>query len=113
MSKISTVLLTALLLFSSSIFAMSLSEKASTYAKGKTTEFVQVVKLSSDEEAQVYKILLAKEQNTLAAREKYKGDKQGFKAVTKPVNKKYNRQIKDIIGKDRMKAMNKYFKEKK
>jgi len=113
MSKLSTVLLTVLILLSGSTFAMSLSDKASEHAKNKTADFVQIVQLNADEEAQVYKILLAKEQNTLAAREKHKDDKQAFKSATKPFNKKYNRQIKDIIGKDRMKKMNQFFKEQK
>jgi len=113
MTKISTVLLTLFIIFSSSLSAMSLADKASSYAKSKTAEFVKVVHLTSDEEAQVYKILLVKEQNNLTARAEYKDDKQGFKAATKPLNKKYNRQIKDIIGKDKMKKMNQYFKENK
>ena len=60
-----------------------------------------------------YKILFAKEVNNLTVRAEYKGDKQGFKAATKPFNKKSNRQIKDIIGKEKMKKMNQYFKSKK
>ncbi len=113
MSKILTILLTLSVIFSSDTFAMSLSDKAAETAKNKTAEYVQVVKLTSDEASQVYQILLVKEQNTLEAREKYKGDKLGFKAATKPMNQKYNRQIKDLIGKDKMKTMNKYFKAKK
>ena len=113
MSKITTLLLITLLSISTSVFSFSMTDKAVTSAKNKTADFVQVVQLNADEQTQVYKILLAKEQNTLAARQKFKGDKKGFKAATKPLNKQYNRQIKDIIGKDRMKAMNQYFKEKK
>jgi len=113
MSKITTLLLTALLFVSTSVFAISTSDKAVNNAKKKTADFVQVVELNADEEAQVYKILLAKEQNTLAARAEHKEDKQAFKAAIKPFNKKANRQVKDIIGKDRMKTMNFYYKTKK
>lgn len=113
MSKITTLLLTVLLFISASVYALSASEKAVEAAKTKTADFVQVVELNASEEAQVYKILLAKEQNTLAARTEHKGDKQGFKAATKPFNKKSNRQIKDVIGKDKMKAMNHYYKTKR
>ncbi len=110
MSKITTLLLTALLFVSTSVFAISASEKVVKIAKSKTADFVQVVELNADEEAQVYKVLLAKEQNTLAARTEHKGDKQSFKDATKPFNKKINRQIKDIIGKDKMKKMNQFYK---
>lgn len=108
-----TLLLTALLFISTSVFAISTSEKAVKIAKNKTAEFVQVVELTADEEEQIYNILLAKEQNTLAAREEHKGDKQAFKAATKPFNKKANRQVKDIIGKDRMKKMNQFYAAKR
>jgi len=113
MSKITTLLLTVLLFISTSVFAISASDKAVKKAKNKTADFVQVVELNASEEAQVYKILLAKEQNTLAARAENKGDKQGFKEATKPFNKKSNRQIKDVIGKDKMKKMNQFYKEQK
>jgi len=113
MSKITTLLLTALLFISTSVFAVSASDKAVNNAKKKAADFVQVVDLNANEEAQVYKILLAKEQNTLAAKKEHKDDKQAFKSATKPFNKKANRQIKDIIGKERMKKMNKYFKANK
>jgi len=113
MSKISTLLLSALLFSSASVFAFSTADKAVSNAKKKTADFVHVVQLNANEEAQVYKVLLAKEKNALAAKEEHKGDKKAFKAATKPLNKKYNRQIKDIIGKDRMKEMNEYNKEKR
>ena len=110
MKIISTSLITALLFISTSVFAMSVSEKAVKTAKNKTADFVQVVNLNKDEEAQVYKVLLAKEQNTLAARTEHKDDKKAFRAATKPFNKKSNRQIKDIIGGKRMQQMNQYTK---
>lgn len=113
MSKITTLLLTAVLFISSSFVAISATDKAVSNAKGKIADFVQVVELNADEEAQVYTALLAKEQNTLTAKVEYKGDKKGFKAVTKPFNEKINRQIKEIIGKDRMKKMNKFYKAKR
>jgi len=110
MSKITTLLLTALLFVSTSVFTISASENAVKVAKNKTADFVQVIELNTDEQKQVYKILLAKEQNTLAARTEHKGDKKAFKDATKPFNKKSNRQIKDIIGKDKMKKMNQFYK---
>ena len=110
MAKITTLLLIALLFISTAVFAVSTSDKAVSSAKKKTADFVQVVELNAGEEAQVYKVLLAKEQNTLAAMTDYKGDKQAFKAATKPLNKNSNRQIKDIIGKDKMQTMNRYYK---
>lgn len=109
MSKITTLLLTALLFVSTSTFAISATEKAENSAKSKLEPFVQVVNLNVDEQAQVYNILLAKEQNTLLARQEHKVDKEAFKAATKPFNKKSNRQIKDIIGKDKMKKMNDFY----
>lgn len=113
MSKITTLFLTALLFISTSVFATSASDKAVKVAEKKIADFVQVVKLNGNEQAQVYKILLAKEQNTLAAKTEHKGDKEAYKSATKPFNIKSNRQIKDIIGKDRMKTMNRYYKEQK
>lgn len=113
MAKITTLLLITLLFISTNAFAVSISDKAVNNAKSKTADFVNVVQLTADEEGQIYKILLAKEQHTLVAKEEHKDDKQAFKAVTKPFNIKANRQVKDIIGKDRMKKMNLYLKEKK
>ena len=110
MSKITTLFLTALLFISTSVFATSASDKAVKVAEKKTADYVQVVKLNGNEQAQVYKILLAKEQNTLAAKTEHKGDKEAFKAATKPFTKKANRQIKDIVGKDKMQKMNQFYK---
>jgi len=110
MSKISLLLLTALFFISSSAFAISTSDKAVSNAKKKTADFVQVVDLSATEEAQVYEVLLAKEQKNLALKIDYKDNKEAYKAAMKPFNKKYNRQIKDIVGKDKMKKMNQYYK---
>jgi hypothetical protein len=113
MFKLSTRLIAALLFISTSVFATSASDKAVKAAEKKTADYVQVVKLNGNEQAQVYKILLAKEQNTLLARQEHKGDKEAFKAATKPFNKKSNRQIKDIIGKDKMQKMNQFYKTQK
>ena len=109
--KIKTVSLMAVLLFiSTTIFAISAEDKIIKAAKAKTASFVQVVNLDKDEEVQVYKILLTKEQQLSVARKKYKGDKEAFRAEMKPANRDYNRQIKDIIGGKRMKEMNEYNK---
>jgi len=113
MSKITILLLTALLFVSTSVFAFSVSDKAEGNAKKKIDDFIQVVELNTSEKALVYKILLAKEQNTLVARKEHKGDKEAFKSATKPFNRKANRQIKDIIGKDKMKKMNQFYKAQK
>lgn len=113
MSKITTLFLTALLFISTSVFAASASDKAVEVAEKKTADYVRVVKLNGNEQAQVYKILLAKEQNTLLARQEHKGDKEAYKSATKPFNKKSNRQIKDIIGKDKMKKMNDFYTAKR
>ena len=110
MSKISSLLLTTLLMFSTSVFAISVTDKAMEIAKDKAADFVQVVELNENEASNIYKILLAKEQNTILARQEHKADRASFKAATKPLNKKYNRQIKDVIGKDRMKKMNQFYK---
>ncbi len=110
MSKISILLLTILLIFSNGIFAISVADKAVRIAKDKAADFVKIVKLNENEASTIYKILLEKEQSAVLARQDYKGDKKGFKAVVKPLNIKYNRQIKDVIGKDKMKKMNQFYK---
>jgi len=110
MSKISILLLTTLLIFSNAIFAISVADKAMEIAKDKAADFVKIVELNENEASKIYKILLAKEQSNMLARQDYKGDKEGFKAATKPLNKKYNRQIKDVIGKNKMKKMNQFYK---
>ncbi|WOH39492.1 hypothetical protein RI844_09755 [Thalassotalea fonticola] len=110
MKNLSTILMTVLLFISTSVFAAETADKA---AQKQTADYVQVVNLNKDEEAKVYQVLLEKEQQYSAAKKEHKGDKQALKAATKPLNKKYNRQIKDIIGADKMKKMNEYKKAQK
>lgn len=102
--------MTVLLFISTSVFANTAEEKVAKAAKKRTDAFVQVVNLNKDEEDKVYKILLAKEHKLSATRKKHKGDKEAFKAEMKPLNRNYNRQIKDIIGGERMVKMNQYTK---
>ena len=92
MAKITTLLLSALLFISTAVFAVSTSDKAVSSAKKKTADFVQVVELNAGEEAKVYKVLLAKEQNTLAAMTDYKG-------VNRPLRRQLNLLIKIVIVK--------------
>ena len=110
MKNLSTILMTVLLFISTSVFAVDTADKTAKAAQKNTAAFVQVVNLNKNEEAKGYQILLAKEQQYSAAKKEHKGDKKAFKAATKPLNKKYNRQIKDIIGADKMKKMNEYKK---
>ena len=79
MSKLTTIFITALLFLSSSVFAISATEKNEVNAKSKLESFVQVVNLNANEQAQVYKVLLAKEQSTMLARQDYKGDKKALR----------------------------------
>ncbi len=113
MFKIATLLLTTSLFLSTSVFAGSLADRAVDNAKSKIADFVKVIQLDSAEKERVYKILLAKEQKNLTAKKEHKDDKEAYRKAVSPFNKQYNRQIKDIIGKDKMKQMNKFYKAQK
>jgi len=113
MSKVATIFIISLLFISNSIFAISATDTAEINAKNKLVTFTDVSNLNVNEQAQVYKILLAKEQDVILIRKKHKGDKKSFKTANKAINKKYNRQIKDVIGKERMKKVNHFSKVKR
>ncbi len=72
--------------------------------------FIKAASLTKDEQVEVYQILLHKEQQYTLAKNEYKGNKVAFKSAIKPINRASNRQIKDIIGAERMKKVNDYKK---
>lgn len=113
MKNITTLLTSLLLIISTSAFAGDNADKTAKAAQKKTDAYVQVAGLNKDEQAQVYKILLDKEQKLSAAKEEHKGDKKAVKAAMKPFTASTNRQIKDIIGAEKMDKMNAHLKAKR
>jgi len=110
MKKLSTIFMSLLVLLSSSVFAITAEEREANAARQRTDIFVSVVNLNKNEQEKIYQILLSKEKQSTAVRNKHKGDKDTIRASIKPLNRTSNRQIKDIIGRERMGKMNDYFK---
>jgi len=102
--------MTILLLISTSVFAMTTQEREVKVAKKNTAAFIKAASLTKDEQVEVYQILLQKEQQYTLAKNEYKGNKVAFKSAIKPINRTTNRQIKDIIGAERMNKVNDYKK---
>jgi len=113
MKTTSTLLITVLLIITTSAFSMTNQEREIKVAKKNTTAFIKAASLTKDEQSQVYKILLDKEQQNTMIKNKYKGDKVAYRSAIKPLNRTFNRQIKDIIGAERMNQVNDYKKAKR
>ena len=86
--------------------------KAENFAKENTEKLSEILQFSEYENVQVYNILLEKETEFNVLRKKYKDDKYTLKAEIQKLNPIYNRRLKDILGKDRMKKYHDYFKAK-
>ena len=113
MRNIATILMTVLLLISTSVLAGNIEEKEAKQAQKRTDVFVEVAKANKQEQQQIYQIMLKKEQQYTAFRKDHKDDKKALKEALKPVNQVANRQIKDIIGSERMNKVHKYHKAKR
>jgi hypothetical protein len=104
----------AYLLLFGLILACSLNaqSKAEIFAKENTEKLSEILQFTETENVQVYDILLEKETEFNVLRKKYKGDKDAIRAEIEKLNPIYNRRLKDILGKERMKKMHDYFKAK-
>jgi len=91
-------------------YTTSAQSKEEIYVKKTTDELEEVLKLSKKEKSKVYDILLEREFKVSAIKKEYKSDPETRSAEMKKINPAYNRQIKDIIGKERMATYNEYKK---
>ena len=107
MKKIHLLLLG--LLFTCSVNAQS---KAEIFAKENTEKLSEILQFTETENVQVYNILVEKETEFNVIRKKFKGDKDAIRAEIEKLNPIYNRRLKDILGKERMKKYHDYFKAK-
>ena len=92
--------------------SVNAQSKAEVFAKENTEKLSQILEFTETENVQVYNILVEKETEFNALRKKYKGDKDAIRAETEKLNPIYNRRLKDILGKERMKKYHDYFKAK-
>ena len=86
--------------------------KAENFAKENTEKLSEILQFTETENTQVYNILVEKETEFNVIRKKYKGDKDAIRAEIEKLNPIYNRRLKDILGKERMKKYHDYFKAK-
>ena len=93
-------------------YSLNAQTKAENFAKENTEKLSEILKFTESENVQVYNILLEKETEFNVLRKKYKDDKDTLKAEIQKLNPIYNRRLKDILGKDRMKKYHDYFKAK-
>ena len=107
MKKIHLILLG--LLLTCSVNAQS---KAEIFAKENTEKLSEILQFTETENVQVYNILVEKETEFNVIRKKFKGDKDAIRAEIEKLNPIYNRRLKDILGKERMKKYHDYFKAK-
>lgn len=108
MKKIFILLFVSILSYS--VNAQSKSEDA---VKQQTDKMTEVIKLTEAEKSQVYKILLEKELKIVALRKEYKTDPETKKVEIKKLHPVYNKQMKAILGKERMSTYNAYKKGQK
>lgn len=111
MKTLSSILLSLVLTLSFATDAFAASDKSKKAAQARTDIFEKVAHLTSEESAEIYQILLDKEQQSNLIRSKFKDDKKAIKAKLKPIIKSSNRKIKDIIGSKRMSKVNAYVRE--
>ena len=107
MKKVYLLLLGFLLTYS-----VNAQSKAEVFAKENTEKLSEILEFTETENVQVYNILVEKETEFNVLRKKYKGDKGAIRAETEKLNPIYNRRLKDILGKERMKKYHDYFKAK-
>jgi len=105
-----TFILLFVIFISYTSFAQS---KVANAVKQRTEKLTEVLQLTDAEKTQVYSILLEKETKTVALRKEYKSDPATKKAKIKQINPLYNRQLKNVIGKERMATYNAYKKSKR
>ena len=92
--------------------SVNAQSKAEVFAKENTEKLSEILEFTETENLQVYNILVEKETEFNVLRKKYKGDKDAIRAETEKLNPIYNRRLKDILGKERMKKYHDYFKAK-
>ena len=93
-------------------YSVNAQSKAEIFAKENTEELSEILQFTETENVQVYDILLEKETEFNVLRKKLKGDKDAIRAEIEKLNPIYNRRLRDILGKERMKKMHDYFKAK-
>lgn len=86
--------------------------RAENFAKENTEKLSEILQFTETENIQVYNILVEKETEFNVLRKKLKGDKDAIRAEIEKLNPIYNRRLKDILGKERMKKYHDYFKAK-
>ena len=92
--------------------SVNAQSKAEVFAKENTEKLSQILEFTETENVQVYNILVEKETEFNVIRKKLKGDKDAIRAEIEKLNPIYNRRLKDILGKERMKKYHDYFKAK-
>jgi hypothetical protein len=93
-------------------YSVNAQSKAEIFAKENTEKLSEILQFTETENVQVYDILLEKETEFNVLRKKLKGDKDAIRAEIEKLNPIYNRRLRDILGKERMKKMHDYFKAK-
>ena len=93
-------------------YSINAQSKAENFAKENTEKLTEVLQLTKTENVQVYDILLERENKFTVLRKKYKDDKNTLRAEIEKLHPIYNRKLKDILGKERIKKYHNYFKSK-
>ena len=93
-------------------YSINAQSKAENFAEKNTEKLTEVLQLTKTENVQVYDILLERENEFNVLRKKHKDDKNTLRAEIEKLHPIYNRKLKDILGKERMKKYHDYFKSK-
>lgn len=106
------ILIFTLVCFSMTVMAQK-QQKHERIAEKLTAQWVEVCSLSADQESKLIVVLTAKVKEISEARELNGKGTEAFKAKRKEIAKRYNPQIKDIVGKENMQKMKEHKKQQK
>ncbi len=101
------LLLIALLVVS---YAGNAQSKMEINAKKISDKMTNVMSLSSNESTQAYEMVLKRDQDKKALKEKYGDDEEGFKSEGIKVEQQFNKDLKALVGNEKWKIWADYKK---
>lgn len=82
--------------------ALQLADKLST-----------VMKLSTEDNAKLLELILERNKSKAKFRKQFGNDKVGFKVEAKKVEKEYNKNLRALVGNEKMQLLKKYRKSQR
>ena len=78
-----------------------------------TDELSEVMNLSADEKEKVLALNIEKFQKISALRKKHGKDKESFTEEAKPIHQEFNKNLRKLVGKEKMKLLRDYREKNK